>query len=67
MKKLEQKLRVPHHGNDMQLIREGGGARWQARDGMVIRVAAPEPGREQHPDVVDQAAPEWPLLLKSAR
>ena len=58
------KLRAPHRG-DTQLIREGGSARWQARDGMVIQVAAAEPGREGRPAPVARRAPALQLLLNN--
>jgi hypothetical protein len=65
MKTTAANLRAPHRG-DTQLIRHGGGAHWQARDGMVIRLAAPEPGREPRRALPVRAGAAWPLTLKNA-
>lgn len=45
-------LREPATNGDFRLVRDaGGGAFWQGRDGMIVRVVAPEPDR-----LVDQRA-----------
>ena len=51
MKHAREGLRQPYGGGDYALHRGGHGTYWQARHGVVVRVAAAEHGRETHLDV----------------
>ena len=52
MAKAFGRLREPANNGDFRLVRDAGrGAFWQGKDGLIVRVAAPEPDR-----IVDQKA-----------
>jgi hypothetical protein len=54
MAKAIGRLKEPAHNGDFQFVRDAaGGAFWQGRDGMIVRVAAPEPDRLVKQETID--------------
>ncbi len=55
MRQVKRDFARPYGFRDFEFVRAGpDGAHWRGPDGMVVRVAAAEHGRERNPE------PEWP-------
>jgi hypothetical protein len=64
-------MKTPHRHDDASLVRHGGqGMYWQARDGMVVRLAAPEVRVHDVPleqRALEACAPEGGVVYAAAR